>query len=466
MARTAFITIRDEVNCFVTGLNPEHNEALWNQLGIYVDGYRFMMPFKLGRWDGKAHYFDKTGKTYFRLLDEILPKLDDWGYEVVLKDERIYQIPPTLRAHTEQFAEFGVSIRGYQIDSVNALLDAGSGFIVAATGAGKSIMSASLCDIYSRAGYRTMTIVPSSDLVTQTAAWFIKCGLETGEYSGDKKEIDKQNVVATWQSLQNAPSLMAGFQMVLVDEAHGAKAEVIRTLINDHGKHICFRYGVTGTFPKPLADQYALKSSIGPILKEISAAWLIANGYLAKIEIEIIQTVEKLTEEFPDYTSEKAYISKSLPRMEFIADLIIAKCEEFGNTLVLVNSIPFGEKLAKMINGATFLYGGSGKDERKEQYDMFETVDNHITIATFGIASTGISIDRVFCQMLIDPGKSFIRSIQSVGRGLRLAHDKKSVHVVDVSAYLKYAKKHLSDRKKHYKEAEYPFNSSPIKVKL
>jgi superfamily II DNA or RNA helicase len=56
---------------------------------------------------------------------------------------------------------------------------------------------------------------------------------------------------------------------------------------------------------------------------------------------------------------------------------------------------------------------------------MFEERDDLIVIASSGIASTGISIDRVFCLCLVDAGKSFIKAIQSIGRGLRLAEDKK-----------------------------------------
>ena len=107
------------------------------------------------------------------------------------------------------------------------------------------------------------------------------------------------------------------------------------------------------------------------------------------------------------------------------------------NTLVLVNSIPFGKKLAALIKDSVFLYGASKKDERKEHYDQFEDRDDLIVIASSGIASTGISIDRVFCLVMIDSGRSFIRTIQSVGRSLRKGHDKNSVHVVDVYSRLK-----------------------------
>jgi superfamily II DNA or RNA helicase len=118
--------------------------------------------------------------------------------------------------------------------------------------------------------------------------------------------------------------------------------------------------------------------------------------------------------------------------MEMIADLIISKCAEHGNTLVLTHSIKFGEKLASLIKDAVFLYGDSPSDLRKEHYDLFATRNDLIVIASSGIASTGISIDRVFCLMLVDAGKSYIKAIQSLGRGLRKGHDKNYVYVVDV----------------------------------
>jgi superfamily II DNA or RNA helicase len=281
--------------------------------------------------------------------------------------------------------------------------------------------------------------------------------MDVGIYSGDQKDINHFHVVATWQALQYNPAILSDFQVLIWDEAHGIKAAVGQKLINEAGKHIAFRFGVTGTFPKPEADKLSLLSSIGPILREIPAQWLIEHGYLAKIEIQPIELNETyVDEDFPDYASEKAFLSKSSARMEIIADLIISQCATHGNTLVLVNSIPFGEKLAALIKGAVFLYGESPKDLRKEHYDMFEQQDDLIVIASSGIASTGISIDRVFCLMLVDAGKSFIKCIQSIGRGLRKGHDKEAVAVVDVHSKQKWAKKHWKNRLGHYKEAGYP----------
>jgi superfamily II DNA or RNA helicase len=472
VTKVCHLTIRDEVWCHLTGLQPDEVEFLWKKFGIHVEGYFFMPAYKLGRWDGKVRFFEKTGKTYQRLLDKVLPYVEGWGYDIQLVDNRRQFHPPIESATTTMFMHREVygkkfMLRPYQEECINACIDAGSGFIIAGTGAGKTSITAGIAYIYSRAEYRTITIVPSSDLVDQTAEWYEALGIDTGRYDGGTKDLDHLNVVSTWQALQYNPDILKDFQVVIWDEAHGIKATVAQKLLNEAGKHIPFRFGVTGTFPKPECDRMSLHSAIGPILREVPAKWLIENGYLARLEIEPVELNETyVEEEFPDYAAEKAFVSKSPARMEMIANVIISKCSIHGNTLVLVNSIPFGQKLAALIKDSIFLYGESPKDLRREHYEMFEKRDDLIVIASSGIASTGISIDRVFCLMLVDPGKSFIRAIQSIGRGLRKAEDKEAVHVVDIHSKLKWARKHWKEREKYFKEAGYPvLKKQIVKVK-
>lgn len=481
------LTVRDEVWCTVSGLAPQHIESLWNTFGVYVDGYFFMPQYKLGRFDGKIRFFEKTGKTYIRLIEKILPYLEKWGYEIDLVDHRKFQVHPSLKCKITEIDKQGIAVkaegcdlfgdvyvgekkielRPYQVQCVIDAVESGSGFIIAGTGAGKTLITGAISKVYGDAGHKIITIVPSDDLVQQTFEWYSNAGLDVGQYSGTDKDINHTHVVATWQALQYNPSILKDFTVVIWDEAHGIKATVAQKLLNEAGKHIAFRFGVTGTLPKPQCDQLSLFSSVGTVLREIPAKWLMDNGFLAKVEIQPVEINEMyVDEEFPDYDSEKAFLSKSPHRMEKIADLIISQCATHGNTLVLVNSIPFGKKLAALIKDSVFLYGESSRDLRQEHYQMFEERDDLIVIASSGIASTGISIDRVFCLMLIDPGKSFIKAIQSIGRGLRKGHDKDAVHVVDVHSKLKWARKHFRDRKKYYDEAHYPvLKKAVLKVK-
>jgi superfamily II DNA or RNA helicase len=189
---------------------------------------------------------------------------------------------------------------------------------------------------------------------------------------------------------------------------------------------------------------------------------LIDQGYLSEIEIEPVETIDE-DPELPDYASERAYLTRHEERNVALADMIQELRSKYGNTMVLVNtqSLAQGREIADLIPEAVYLDGSSGSDIRQEQYQQYAERDDVIVIASAGIASTGISIDRIFCLVLLDPGKSFVKCIQAVGRGLRKKGDKNKIFVVDVYSKLKYAKKHFKERKGFYTEAQYPM----LKVK-
>jgi superfamily II DNA or RNA helicase len=457
------IYIDDEVNCRIHGLRPEHSKLLYDKFGIMVEGAFHMPAVQLRRWDGKIRYFNPNGAFYTKLLDEVLPYLATWGYEIETHDKRVQTTVITDRVDENFFNLADWKLRPYQVNTVNALLDEGSGFGVLATGAGKTSICAALAFVLYINGFQTIVIVPSSDLVTQTIDEFREklefYDTPIGAYSGTEKNIDCPIVVATWQALQNHPEYMSYFQAVIVDESHGCKAKVIQDLINIHGKHISYRYGCTGTYPKAQTDAYALKLSIGKIVCEVPARWLIDQGYLSEIEIQPMETMDE-DPELPDYAAEKTYLTNIDSRSEAIAREIEELRSKYGNTMVLINtqSLAQGRAVADLIPDAVYLDGGSKKQLRQEQYAEYANRDDMIIIASAGIASTGLSIDRIFCLVLLDTGKSFVKCIQSVGRGLRKKGDKSKIYVVDLHSHLKYAKKHFKDRKKYYAEAQYHTN--------
>jgi len=88
--------------------------------------------------------------------------------------------------------------------------------------------------------------------------------------------------------------------------------------------------------------------------------------------------------------------------------------------------------------------------------------EGKVIIATYGVASVGINLPRIFNLVLLEPGKSFVRVIQSIGRGIRKAKDKDFVQVWDICSSAKFSKRHLTERKKFYREAEYPFNITKV----
>ena len=166
---------------------------------------------------------------------------------------------------------------------------------------------------------------------------------------------------------------------------------------------------------------------------------------------------------FRTYQEEYTWLVTDDKRIEWIADKI-NNISKSGNTLVLVNRIDTGNKLLKNLNDAVFISGAVKLDDRKEEYDEIKTSDGKIIVATYGVAAVGINIPRIFNLVLLEPGKSFVRVIQSIGRGIRKAEDKDFVQIWDIASSCKYAKRHLTERKKYYKEAKYPFTLTKVTI--
>lgn len=248
---------------------------------------------------------------------------------------------------------------------------------------------------------------------------------------------------------------------LLVSNCHGAKAESLRKLLNGIFKNVPIRWGLTGTIPKQEFEQASLIGSIGPVIHGVQAHELQELGILSKCEIDIIQTQEQA--KFNTYQDETKYLTSNPKRINWISKFISQLGEE-GNTLVLVNRIETGEELEKLIPGSKFISGKIKVKDRKEEYEEVATLDNKVIIATYGVAAVGINVPRIFNLVLLEPGKSFIKVVQSIGRSLRRAKDKDFAKIYDICSATKYSKRHLTERKKYYKECKYPFTMHKINI--
>lgn len=245
----------------------------------------------------------------------------------------------------------------------------------------------------------------------------------------------------------------------VVSNCHQAKADVLSKLLTQNFKNCAIRWGLTGTIPKDDIEFQSLLSSIGPVTNHVTAHDLQTQGVLANLQINILQTTD--IEVFKSYKDEYAFLVTNQRRIKWIADQV-KNLVLTGNTLVLINRIDTGDQLRELLPDAVFVSGKMKLTDRKNEYDEIKTADNKIIIATYGVAAVGINIPRIFNLVLIEPGKSFVRVIQSIGRGIRKAHDKDFVQIWDITSTCKYAKSHLTARKKFYKDAKYNFTISKV----
>lgn len=492
----AKLIIRDEVNVKIEGLELGTRTALVKKYKYEIPGARYQPSVRLGRWDGKVPFFNLGGTTYINLLPEIIQYLDDHGYDIELEDTREYRT-------TFEFAEVNensyghikwpkghpkagesMELRDYQPEIINRFFANPQCVQEVATGAGKTVITAALADGVSHYG-RSIVIVPNKSLVTQTETDFVNMELDVGVYFGDRKEYNRTHTICTWQSLNNLlkqteegdaditiGEFLEGVVAVIVDEVHQAKADALKKLLSGPFAHVPIRWGLTGTIPKEDYAQQSIFCMLGPVVGQLSASELQEAGHLAQCHVNIVQLIDHA--EYKDYQSELKYLVTNKERLAYIARLI-DKIKEGGNTLILVDRVETGKllqielstlwSLLKDKPDAVFVSGATKASERKEHYDEVAEATGKIIIATYGVAAVGINIPRIFNLILIEPGKSFVRVIQSIGRGIRKAEDKDFVQIWDITSTCKFAKRHLTKRKQFYKEANYPHDVEKVEWK-
>ena len=480
------LIIKDEVNIKFDNLSLETRRKLANKFKIDVPWARYQPSYRLGRWDGTVAFFGIGGTGYMCHLPEILEILTRDGYEIDVEDLRDPIALEFAQVDENYWADKGVTwpeghpaagqpiiLRDYQYDAINKFLENPQCLQEIATGAGKTITTATLSHCCEKYG-RTVVVVPNKSLVEQTEEDFRNVGLDVGVYYGDRKELGKTHTICTWQSLNvldkkskdddeamTLSEFLEGVSAFIVDEVHQAKAEVLKNILTRNLAKCPIRWGLTGTIPKEKFEFQSILASIGPVINRITAHELQQKDVLAQCHVEILQSIE--IKEFRSYAEELKYLVTNPDRITWVADTI-KSIALTGNTLVLIDRIETGRLLQEKIPDADFISGSVKTKDRKESYDEIKTADNKIIVATYGVAAVGINIPRIFNLILIEPGKSFVRVIQSIGRGVRKAEDKDFVQIWDITGGTKYAKRHLTERKKFYKDAQYPFNIKKVTI--
>jgi superfamily II DNA or RNA helicase len=482
---TCKLIIEDEVNIKLEGLPVEIRRKLANSLKFEVPYARYMPQYKLGRWDGKVAFFGIGGTGYVNHLNTIVEILQNNNIEIADIEDRRHPVTLDFQPITEDYwkqqgvkwpeghpaAGEDIVLRDYQVEAINNFVKNPQSLQEIATGAGKTITTATLSHIAEKYG-RTLVVVPNKSLVQQTEEDYRNCGLDCGVYFGDRKDLSKTHTICTWQSLNildkkskdgtavlTLAEFLDGVSTIIIDEVHQAKAEVLKNLLTRNLRNAPIRWGLTGTVPKERFEFEALHASIGPVIGQITAKELQDKGVLSNCHVNIVQLIDTVAHR--DYQSELKYLVTEENRVDYIAKML-NKIKESGNTLILIDRISAGELLHERIENSIFIKGDVKLKDRKSAYDEIQDADNMVIVATYGVAAVGINIPRIFNLVLIEPGKSFVRVIQSIGRGVRKAKDKDFVQIWDFTSTCKFAKRHLTERKKFYRDAKYPFTIEKV----
>lgn len=446
-----------------------HQMQLW--LTRHVKGWRFNPAVKMGVWDGKISYF-KNGRINLGLWREAYKgcKEIEVSFNIENKEEFPLNRDVTLEKVTEFCKQFfkNHKVRNkegewipftpydHQIEAAYKILKNRYCMAEVATSGGKSLII-SIVMFYTlkkiKEDAKFLIIVPSITLVTQFYDNIVEYnyGINNLEQMRDKKlgqildsdmgpcEVRVEEVmsdrprkytgtenpniyIGTYQSLEKWPKkFFQQFHTIATDEAHGAKAKTITSILESTFGHAYCRFGVSGTFPNDdTCEILTIQSVLGPKITEVSADELKKKGIITPMDIRVVVMNHndnefnerlKLIRKFGDGKSafdfEKAYIHQSDKRLEFIKK-IVDKCS--NNTLLLFHTIENGQKifnkLSSEIEDKEFFYidgeiSGRKREEIKKQMEITKK-NVEYTILNFGNFQIDVKSDT---QILLSNGK-------------------------------------------------------------
>lgn len=486
--KKARIVIYDEVNIQVQNIDFYTTRMLVEKFSFRSPGYFYRVKYTRRFVNADVSFFLRNGRSYLNLVDGIVETLTERGYEIVFEDHRkTYQFEfekvdeefLAKKGHEWKYNEGLIGqkilLRDYQVDIINTFLENLQCVQEAATGCGKTLIIATLAMMAEKYG-RTVIIVPSKNLVTQTARYLHELKLNYGVFYQEKKEVDKQHIITTWQSLATIKrskrrnseyaeyyeKLRNGIIAVIVDECHTSRSHVLRDILCNMYSNVPIRWGLTATVPSEDAEYHSILVSIGRVVNSIDASVLQNKGVLSSCDIHVFQLED--TGEYGSFSEEKKALMTYPEKISFLANLV-EEIRKDGNTLVLADYVKTVKMLSRKIQDSFLVYGQIDNMTRQNIYDYVKHENNKIIVATYGVAAVGIDIPRLFNVILLEPGKSAIRVIQSIGRGMRKADDKQHLVVYDICSTLKYSDRHMKQRIKIYKKAKYPYTINRIRWK-
>lgn len=374
------------------------------------DGYQFMPRYVNKMWDGYISLMNGYSKFPTGLLQYIIPQLEDKGYKVTIANDSRIAVPTGTIVIKDMLAD--VKLRDYQIEAANRLLEERRGVAKMATNSGKTEIIAAIIKSLHK---KTVVLVHRKELLHQTARRIeLRTGMQVG-LIGDGIYKPEQVTVCMVQSLGSHihEQHFKDNVVVIIDECHHVSSnQMLDILFKLPG---CYRFGFSGTPLKyeALADM-KLMAATGPVVYEYGNSELIDAGWSA-MPIVKLHTIEEPEMWESDYLS--AYDELIVNNVVRNTEISNISKEASGVVLVLVNRIEHGKILKELIPGAMFVHGGNSTFARMQVLEFMKKIPG-VYIAT-PIFDEGIDVPSIDTVVLAAGGKSHIKLLQRIGRGLR-----------------------------------------------
>ena len=332
-------------------------------------------------------------------------------------------------------------------NAVEMLKDRGNSLIVAGTGAGKTIMMAAAIGRFSNGFYaenkrrpHVLVLVHRTEIHDQNHTKFSKVcpELATSEITAIRKSLHGYVHFGMVQTVANLLDDFAAaksyFDLIVIDEAHHAKASTYESIINwnKKGKPNACLLGVTATPNR--GDKLPL-IELFDNFNQITTRFLIDSHYLVRPRfIDASPTFQT------DDGTEKGHLSKNCKLDIFGTELVKKLCNEYlslkedGKTVIFAPSHEFCNLIYDTLKelGRSPAYLSLGLDDvaRKEELKKFEDGDSEELI-NVDICTEGYDYPELRNIVDFDTNGTHGQWVQKVGRVLRTAPNKTSCTVID-----------------------------------
>jgi len=456
---------------------------------------RFHPKFKAKQWDGRIRLLSAVNNTIYKgLIPYIKDFCDERGYNCEIDPAILKTLSENIQFDIDHLLKYVDPVfppYEYQKKAIEHAIKSTRCLLLSPTSSGKSFIIYLMMRHYLSVGLRVLLVVPSTHLVEQMVSDFKEYQpsfdidyITHKIYDGADKLSHKPLTVSTWQSIVKQPKkyFNDNYDVIIVDEAHNYKGEEVRKVL-ESADQVKYKFGLTGTLDDVDIHRFTIEGLLGKSFTVTTTSEMIGAGLSSDISIKPIvleydQTIRASNKKF-EYKDEVEFVIGCQKRTSYISKLALQLAQKNTNTLILADRVEHVESLYNEISKYTRrvykVTGSVDVKERERIRKLVESEDGIILIATYGTFSTGVNIKNIQNIIFAFAGKAYIRTLQSIGRGLRLDGKSNKMTLYDfiddfgfISKNGKKANNYIYEhgikRLSIYMKSKFKFNIVKIKI--
>lgn len=423
----------------VTGLPRPTIEKLRTKISYFVEGAEYSAPFQRGQWDGYKRLLEYSGKFPAGLIPRMHAELVSLGIpEEIIKIE---VISPGFAPLEKPLAD--IELRDYQKEAVQTMVDCTRGILSLPPATGKTRVAVAVMSRLASMDHPALFLCHTQDIFDQTCRDVEELiGKDVlGRLEGGRDwDIDKPILIGMIQALNSAQRAYEVSEVVkkvgtiITDECHHQASQSYVDLAK-RLTSASYLYGLSGTPFRADGADLMLEAVTGPVIYQKTHSEMVELGWLVQPVVYMISNqpiTPVIGEGYHDIYRQA--VVENTERNRAIMQQARNQVLKQEQTLILVAQVAHGLILEQGIPEAELVIGsGPNKTPKKKRREIFERFRNReipIIIATT-LADEGLDIPCLDAVIMAGAGKSDVKTVQRVGRAMRLSPGKETASIYD-----------------------------------